>query len=297
VTTVDPVVKDRAGDLRAELARLEAEEAEIGGLLDLVFDHLPHGVVVGAPDGTLKLNPAGAEILGALAENKGTEAWADQYGLFREDGTPYQSNDLPLVRAMRGEIIESAMLRMRTKAKPEGVWLRVSARPLPDGTAVAVFRDVTRERDAREAVEKRAFELAERDEENQALVERLRLTLDALSTPVLEIANDVLAVPVIGVVDTERSAVMSERILSEVVRTRSRFVVIDLTGVSVLDTSTADRLLKLSGAVRLLGAQCVVSGIQPAVAQTLVAIGVQLDGLVPHRDLEHALEHCMRATH
>ena len=145
------------------------------------------------------------------------------------------------------------------------------------------------------ALDQRNRDLAEREKQNRELVERLRLTLDALSTPVIEIARDVLALPVIGLVDTERSARMTETLLAEVTRSRARFVVIDLTGVAVVDTSTADRFLKLASALKLLGTECVICGIQPPVAQTLVAIGVELTSLVTQRDLQHALEYCARA--
>lgn len=86
---------------------------------------------------------------------------------------------------------------------------------------------------------------------------------------------------------------MTERVLDEVAHGQTRFVIVDLTGVECVDTSTADRLVKLASGVRLLGAECVVSGIQPAVAQTLVTIGVELHGLIAVHDLEHALGHCL----
>ncbi len=140
----------------------------------------------------------------------------------------------------------------------------------------------------------RTAELARSDEENRELIERLRVSLDELSTPVLELWQDVLVLPVVGLVDTQRSAQMTERALAEITRQRARFLVVDLTGVEVLDTSTADRFLRLARAVRLLGAECIVSGIQPAVARTLVEIGVNLEGLETKRNLRQALALCKR---
>ncbi|HEV8244148.1 MAG TPA: STAS domain-containing protein [Polyangiaceae bacterium] len=143
-------------------------------------------------------------------------------------------------------------------------------------------------------------ELAERDAalavraaENSELVDRLRLALEELSTPVLEVWDDVLALPIVGVVDTQRSVKMVERVLSELVARRSKFVIVDLTGVDIVDTSTADRLVKLARAVELLGAKCVVSGIQPVVAQTLMEIGVELSELRTARNLKRALDECI----
>jgi rsbT co-antagonist protein RsbR len=279
--------------VEAELAQVEAQIREADALLEAVFTHSPHGVCIGKTDGSLVVNPVGEKLLGGVQNAEGADAWTKQYGLFLEDGkTPFPPQQLPLARALGGESNASATVRMRSPARPEGVWLDVLARPLPDGSAVAIFRDVTHEREARTAVVERTLELEKREAENRELVERLRTTLEALSTPILQIGPGVLVVPVIGVVDTQRSAGMTEKILFEVMRARASHLIVDLTGVAVIDTSTADRLLKMAAALRLLGTECVVSGIQPAVAQTLVAIGVDLGVLRPHRDLEQAFRHC-----
>jgi rsbT co-antagonist protein RsbR len=111
---------------------------------------------------------------------------------------------------------------------------------------------------------------------------------------VLEVWDEVLTLPVVGVVDTERSAQMTERLLTEVVQSRCRFVIIDLTGVQLIDSSTADRIIKLSRSVQLLGAECILTGIQPAVAQTLVELGVEFSNVNTQRNLKRALQLCMR---
>ena len=291
-------------ELQRELAKLDAELEEAQAFFKILFDQNPNGITVALADATLRVNAAGAAVTGPPPENQetvGTAQWSDTYGLFLPDKkTPYPTGDLPLVRAMQGAVVTDTLIWMRTPLRPEdqrgaGAWLDVTAKPLSGGAAFAVFRDVTREREAAAAIEQRRADLAERESQNRDLVERLRLTLDALSTPIIEVAGDILALPVIGLVDTQRSAQMTERLLTEVTRARTRFVVLDLTGVAMVDTSTADRFLKLASALRLLGTDCVICGIQPAVAQTLVAIGVDLSGLVTQRDLQHALEYCERA--
>lgn len=285
-------------DTLAEIARLDAEITQADELLNLLFDHLPHGVCTSTPEGAFRTNARSDQLMGSvvqdLSDPGAPEEWAKRFGIFHEDGvTPFPNDDLPLYRALRNRQPARALLRMKSQKNPDGIYVDVTASPLADGSAMAVLRDVTRERHAEQALIEKNRDLAAREDQNRELIERLRLTLDALSTPVLELGPGILAVPIIGVVDTQRSATMTEKILEEVVRARARFVVIDLTGVAVIDTSTADRLLKLASALRLLGSECVVSGIRPAVAQTLVAIGVELDTLAPHRDLEHALEFCM----
>ncbi|MBX3247717.1 MAG: STAS domain-containing protein [Myxococcales bacterium] len=277
------------------LATLRAEIAEAQAACEQLMRGHPQGIAVAGTDGSLDVNEAGAAILGALAGNEGTDAWVAQYGLFLEDQrTPYPPAELPLARALLERVtLSDVPIWMRSPARPEGAWLSVSARPLPDGRALAVFRDVTAERTLATELAARNAALEARDAENRALVERLRVALDELSTPVLEVWEGVLAVPVVGLLDTQRSAQMTERVLDEVAHGQTRFVIVDLTGVECVDTSTADRLVKLASGVRLLGAECVVSGIQPAVAQTLVTIGVELHGLIAVHDLEHALGHCL----
>src|SRR5262249_52282200 len=164
-------------------------------------------------------------------------------------------------------------------------WLSVSASPLPNGCAVAVFRDITERKQLEASLAERNAELDRQMHENLDLIERLRLAVDELSTPVLELWEDVLALPVIGVVDTVRSTRMMEKALSEVTSRRCRFVILDLTGVDVIDTSTADRFIRLARSIELLGADCVISGVQPAVAQTLTDLGVSFRGLTTQRNL------------
>ena len=87
---------------------------------------------------------------------------------------------------------------------------------------------------------------------------------------------------------------MMERLLHEIVKNQARFVIIDLTGVEVIDTSTADHFMKLVKAVGLIGARCVLTGIRPAVAQTLVDLDVSFGQLETLRNLRHGLRYCLR---
>jgi rsbT co-antagonist protein RsbR len=113
--------------------------------------------------------------------------------------------------------------------------------------------------------------------------------VDELSTPILEVSEDVLALPIVGVFDSQRAAQVIERLLDHVSRQSCKTVVIDVTGVDVIDTSTADYFLKTMRSVRLLGADCVLSGVRPAVAQSLVALGLDLSQLRTTRNLRAAL--------
>lgn len=143
-------------------------------------------------------------------------------------------------------------------------------------------------------------ELKQGDERNQMLarqleiIERQRVAIDELSTPILQIWDDILALPLIGVVDSKRSMDVMERLLGEIIHRQASFVIIDITGVEVVDTKTADNFVKLIKAAELLGAQCVLTGIRPAVAQTLVAIGVDLSSIKTLRNIQAGLKECIR---
>lgn len=125
-------------------------------------------------------------------------------------------------------------------------------------------------------------------------IEQQRRAIQELSTPILQLWEGVLVLPVIGFVDSARSQQMMERLLEEIVSRQARHVIIDVTGVAVMDTQTADYFTKIFNSVKLLGANCLLTGIRPAVAQTLVHIGVQLDQVTTRRNLQQGLQECLR---
>lgn len=125
---------------------------------------------------------------------------------------------------------------------------------------------------------------------------RLEAAVSAMSTPIIQVWEGVLALPVIGFVDFERAGQMMEALLQSIVRTKSRFAVLDLTGVETVDTATADHILKIVRAVRMLGAQGIITGIRPAVAQTMISLGIELGGIATLNNLQEALKLCMRES-
>lgn len=129
-------------------------------------------------------------------------------------------------------------------------------------------------------------------EEKLRTIERQQMAIAELSTPVVEIWDDILTLPIVGLVDTRRSVDMTERLLHAIVERQAKCVIIDITGVDMVDTATADHFVKMIRASSMLGAYCVVSGISPDVAQTLTRIGVELDGVRTLRSLKDALRHC-----
>ncbi|WP_211302347.1 GAF domain-containing protein [Nannocystis exedens] len=132
--------------------------------------------------------------------------------------------------------------------------------------------------------------LEQLDRENRALITRLRRSVERLSTPVLEVWSDVLALPIIGILGEERSAQMTERLLGELARTRARHVILDLTGLDDCDEQTAAAIGIMARAVRLLGAECVLSGVRPDLARAFVDLDLDLRGMRILRDMRHALQ-------
>jgi rsbT co-antagonist protein RsbR len=126
-------------------------------------------------------------------------------------------------------------------------------------------------------------------EEKLATIDQQRAAIRELSTPVIEVWEGVLCLPVVGVMDTSRSADMTETLLRAVVDRHASCAIIDVTGIEVMDTGTADHFLRMAKAVRLLGAECVLTGISPGIAQTIVHMGVDLTGVTTHRSLRDAL--------
>jgi rsbT co-antagonist protein RsbR len=110
----------------------------------------------------------------------------------------------------------------------------------------------------------------------------------------MEIWDDVLVLPIVGVVDTHRSMDIMSNLLERIVERQSKCVIIDVTGVEMVDTKTADYLLKVVRAAGLLGTRCVLTGLSPAVAQTLVEIGADLSEVRTLRNLKAGLLDCLR---
>jgi rsbT co-antagonist protein RsbR len=115
-----------------------------------------------------------------------------------------------------------------------------------------------------------------------------------LSTPVVRLWDGVIAVPLVGTLDSARTQLVMEKLLDELVTAGASHAVIDITGVSTVDTEVAQHLLKTVGAARLLGAQCIISGIRPQVAQTIVSLGIEFGDIATKATLADALALALR---
>jgi rsbT co-antagonist protein RsbR len=122
----------------------------------------------------------------------------------------------------------------------------------------------------------------------EELISRQQQELLELSTPVVKLWEGILALPIIGTLDSARTQVVMENLLQTVVATNSKFAIIDITGVPTVDTLVAQHLLKTITAARLMGAECIISGVRPQIAQTIVHLGINLEDVITKAKLADA---------
>jgi rsbT co-antagonist protein RsbR len=134
--------------------------------------------------------------------------------------------------------------------------------------------------------QRRADELQEKLD----LIEKQRKAIEELSTPIIKIWEQVLVLPLIGSLDTRRSQKLTESLLTDIAASQSKVAILDITGVPTVDSAVANHLLKTVASVKLLGAQCVVTGIRPEVAQTIVHLGVDLADVETLANLSEGLK-------
>jgi rsbT co-antagonist protein RsbR len=128
------------------------------------------------------------------------------------------------------------------------------------------------------------------------VISRQQQEMLELSTPVVKLWDGILAVPLIGTLDSNRTQVVMETLLQEIVTTGSEIAIIDITGVPTVDTLVAQHLLKTIAAARLMGAECIISGIRPQIAQTIVHLGVDLGTVVTKASLAEAFRLALHRT-
>jgi rsbT co-antagonist protein RsbR len=130
----------------------------------------------------------------------------------------------------------------------------------------------------------------------EELISRQQQEMLELSTPVVALWEGILALPLIGTLDSARTQVVMENLLQRIVDTGAAIAIIDITGVPTVDTLVAQHLLKTVAAARLMGADCIISGIRPQIAQTIVHLGVELQDVVTKATLADAFAIALRRT-
>jgi len=130
----------------------------------------------------------------------------------------------------------------------------------------------------------------------EEVIRRQQEEMLELSTPVVQIWEGILALPLIGTLDSARTSVMMETLLQKIVETRSELAIIDITGVPTVDTLVAQHLLKTVAAARLMGADCLISGIRPQIAQTMVHLQIDLSEVTTKATLAEALRFALKRS-
>lgn len=199
------------------------------------------------------------------------------------------------VRALLGEMSRDRARRGFTPTETastvftlaEGFFSVAHARGAPAPTLIAVSRWV----DALGLLTFEAYAKAREEVISEQAEQLLELT-----TPVIKLWSGVLAVPLIGTLDSARTQIVMEKLLQGLVDTGAEHAIIDITGVPAVDTEVAQHLLKTVVAARLMGAECTISGIRPQIAQTIVALGIEFGDIPTKATLADALLHALRRS-
>jgi rsbT co-antagonist protein RsbR len=132
--------------------------------------------------------------------------------------------------------------------------------------------------------------------EKIATIEQQQAAIEELSTPIIEVWPGVLCVPILGSLDSHRATELTRSLLETIARNKTPYAIVDVTGIATIDTQAADNLVRMARSVRLLGAKCVLSGVHPNIARTIVQLGVELSGFESHRTLRDALRSYVQKT-
>ncbi len=127
----------------------------------------------------------------------------------------------------------------------------------------------------------------------EAVIRRQQKEMLEMSTPVIKIWEGVLAVPLIGTLDSARTQIVMEALLQKIVETGSKVAILDITGVPTVDTQTAQHLMKTVSATRLMGADCIISGIRPQIAQTIVHLGIDIYDITTKATMADAIKEAL----
>lgn len=191
-----------------------------------------------------------------------------------------------IARIQGDEVPNNYEIQLRRK-DGDSIWVDISARTIKfDGQTyiLATIFDLTEHKRAEE----------ERRHMEAQVIEAQRIALRELSTPLMPLADGVVALPLIGTIDSERAIQIMGTLLQGVADNKAEYVILDVTGVSVVDTPIANALIQSAQASQLLGAQVIITGIGPSTAQTLVSIGAEMHGMITLSTLQHGIAYALR---
>jgi rsbT co-antagonist protein RsbR len=131
---------------------------------------------------------------------------------------------------------------------------------------------------------------------DQDKITELRGQLLSADIPVLDVAEDIAMVPLIGIVDSEKSQKLMEDMLNNIKVNETKIIILDILGIAVVDSAVASHLIKITKATKLMGCETIISGISPSIAQTMVSLGIEIDNLITTSTLKNALSLAYKRT-
>lgn len=177
--------------------------------------------------------------------------------------------------------------------------VKPSDRTVETELEILVQSNAATHEDMRNALKRLEDEVRQREQIEAELqtkirtIESQRVMISELSTPIISVWDDILVLPLVGKLDTTRSIRVTEKLLNRVHDARARCVIIDITGLDIVDTNTANYLVRMFQSARMLGVHAVLTGISPQIAQSLVNLGVRMKDLPTLRNLKEALKSCI----
>lgn len=234
--------------------------------------------IQGAGGEMVYMNPKGLELLGVTREqDMGSTQARTPWQSFREDGSLIAPEDRPVTQIIRQKVtVRDLVVRIHRPQQDDDIWLLLNATPrfAEDGSVkevVTVSADITALKTAEELIRKQAE------------------TLEQLSTPLIPISDEVVVMPLVGMVDAHRAQQVMSTLLHGISARRAKVGILDVTGVAVLDATVADGLVRIARAVRLLGAEVLITGIRPEIAQSLVQLGIDMQGVITSATLQSGI--------
>ncbi len=263
-----------------ERKRTEEALAEERNLLRTIIDNLPHYIYVKDTESRYVVsNIAHMRVLGTTKPDE--VIGKSVFDLYPQElAEQYYADDQEVIRSGQPLLDQE---ERSVDHMGNMVWDLTTKVPLRDSEGkivglVGIARDITERK------------------RTQEVIEAQRQALRELSTPIVPVLEEVLVLPLVGSIDTRRAQQVMETLLDAIGGHQAEVVIIDITGVPVVDTGVANHLLQVTRAAALLGAECVLVGISPDVAQTIVSLGVDLSGIATKADLQAGIEHALEKT-
>ncbi len=264
-------------DIEKELEKFKFK----GALLDALLDYIPDRVYFKDKESRfLEVSKSKAEGTGLKREEFRGKT---DFDFFSEEEAKVMRKDEERIMNT-GEAVVDKVQKIKL---PDGKEKWLSATKVPfcdrDGNVMGtlgITRDVTM---------LKTLEL-----EKQEKIEAQKEELIELSTPVIDVWEGVLTVPILGSLDSERASRISEALLTEIVEKRATAAIIDISGISAVDSAVADRLIRTAKAVRLVGAEAILTGVGVEIAQTIADLGIDMEGLKTLSTLKDGLKYVFR---